>query len=315
MVRIFFRRLLLTESLVYVAILGGLRACCPVVPLPATAVALLLWALLWRLLQTLINLGLSHLRRSLQRPPLSAYGWLRLYWAEWSSAQRLYQVWQLRKAAIRYPPPGQASAPPLILVHGFASNNGFWAYAARQLGQFYPGWIYVPELDPMYPSMDAAAAQISDVAHRARAQSRQENVIVMGHSMGGVAALQYARHEHWRGIGHVVCLGAPFAGTRLADLPVIRRFAPARPDSDLHQRLGAALDSGACAGRPITNIWSWHDTIVAPQYNSHIAGVQNVVLSGVGHLEMAFSPAILDLLATTLVSVNQKTGDPVDDNN
>jgi len=303
----------MAELLVYVLVVLAASLYLGSFPPGYVMLTLLAWALLWRSVSPLLTIWLSHLYRSPQRPSLAPYEWLRLYGAEWWAAQRLYHVAQLRRQPTRYAPRQTPSAPSLLLVHGYLSNNGFFAHVARQLQQFYPGWIYVPELEPMYSSMESAVAQLVDVAWRAGQESGQRDVILIGHSMGGVAALQFARHEKWRGIAHVICLGAPFAGTQLANLPVFRRFSPGRVGSGLHRRLGEELDSGICAGKPLTNVWSWHDTIVAPQHHARVAGVHNVELLGIGHLEMAFSADILDLLATTLVSINQQPGVPIHD--
>lgn len=47
---------------------------------------------------------------------------------------------------------------------------------------------------------------------------------------------------------------------------------------------------------PITNIWSRHDNIVAPQDSCTLHGAKNIALAGVGHLEMAIAPSVRELI-------------------
>ena len=60
-----------------------------------------------------------------------------------------------------------------------------------------------------------------------------------------------------------------------------------------------ALGAAACPV-PVTAVWSTHDTIVAPQDNGRLRGAREIVLGGLGHMAMAFSPRILAILLDEL---------------
>ena len=41
---------------------------------------------------------------------------------------------------------------------------------------------------------------------------------------------------------------------------------------------------------PVSSIWSWHDSMVAPQTSSRLDGAQNISLIGVGHNAILADP-------------------------
>ena len=118
-------------------------------------------------------------------------------------------------------------------------------------------------------------------------------VVLVGHSQGGLAVLRYAI-DHPEQVEHVVTVGTPWRGARLAglttdvaraltgrDLPALRDMRPGSP-------FLTALwhDIGLVADR-VTNIYSTHEVLISPYVNAHIdvAGVTNVLIASEAEYE------------------------------
>ncbi len=56
----------------------------------------------------------------------------------------------------------------------------------------------------------------------------------------------------------------------------------------------------AAPGVRIVSLWSWHDSMVAPQTSSRLAGAQNIELAGIGHNAMLGDRRVFDLVADEL---------------
>ncbi len=83
---------------------------------------------------------------------------------------------------------------PLILVHGFAEDHHIWNYQVKALETDY--MLIVPDLpgsgrSPL-PEEKMSMELLADFIAEVMAQERLEKVILIGHSMGGYAALAFA---------------------------------------------------------------------------------------------------------------------------
>jgi triacylglycerol esterase/lipase EstA (alpha/beta hydrolase family) len=80
-------------------------------------------------------------------------------------------------------------------------------------------------------------------------------------------------------VGHVITLGTPNRGSRFASLMAGASMAQMRPGNAWL----AALPPRVADTPPFTALWSWHDSMVAPQSSCEMPGARNVALVGVGH--------------------------------
>lgn len=115
----------------------------------------------------------------------------------------------------------------------------------------------------------------------------EQPLVLVGHSQGGLAALRYAV-DHPTQVRHVITVGTPWLGTRLAGTvnalvrTVLRRDLPAlvdmSPDSEFLHALHA--DVPAVADR-VTNIYSTREILIEPYVAAHIPldGVRNVLIA------------------------------------
>jgi hypothetical protein len=77
-------------------------------------------------------------------------------------------------------------------------------------------------------------------------------------------------------------------------------LAPGTSLSQLRPRNSWLGALGAPAGAdlpPIVSVWSWHDSMVAPQTSSRIGFGRNVELTGVGHNALLSDPDVFARVA------------------
>lgn len=195
------------------------------------------------------------------------------------------------------PPSGerQATRQPLLLLHGYQCNRGFWFWMAPRLRA--AGWtVATHSLEPALGSIDVQADGLERRVREVLRATGASQVILVGHSMGGLVARAYLRRWGRASVARVVTLGSPHYGSRLAMLAwgrCGRQMVIGNP------WLRALQDEPLPV--PLTSIYSVHDNQVMPQRScSALAGATNCAIGGVSHLGMAFSPAVLSVLLAVL---------------
>lgn len=229
-------------------------------------------------------------------PPLGAAGVLRVLGAEsWATIRLFFYYHPFESLVTRREPrdvvPGEV---PLILVHGFYSNAGFWHSMKPALRA--AGWnnLFTLNLDPLFMGIDEYAGQLAQRVEAACRRCGTDSAIVVGHSMGGLVARACARRIPGR-VRHVVCIGSPHQGTVPASLVPSLTTRQMRVGSDWL----AGLNRGDPGGT-VTNLYSEHDNIIVPQRSATLPGAENIALRAIGHLEMAFSPVLRQALSDVL---------------
>jgi len=187
-----------------------------------------------------------------------------------------------------------ARRTPLLLIHGYQCNRGFWFWLRAKLEA--AGWtVATHSLEPVFADIDAYAAGIARRVDEVLAVTGARQVILVGHSMGGLACRAYLRRHGCEKVARLVTLGTPHHGTLLAPLGLGPNARQMRVDSGWLKALGAPLPPGS------VSIYSCHDNYVFPQQAcSTLEGAANVAIGGVSHIGMAFSPRVLDSLMEAL---------------
>jgi hypothetical protein len=66
-------------------------------------------------------------------------------------------------------------------------------------------------------------------------------------------------------------------------------------------------DEGSSPVVRLISVWSWHDSMVAPQTSSRLAGTENIELTGIGHNALLGDPGVYALVAAELARVAQES--------
>jgi triacylglycerol esterase/lipase EstA (alpha/beta hydrolase family) len=190
-----------------------------------------------------------------------------------------------RQVLRRDPPLAPAADVPVILVHGYLSNRGTLCGLARALDAAGVGSVFVPTLPAVLAPIETFAAHLGRVVREVTEATGQPRVILVGHSMGGLASRAYLRAHGAGRVAGLVTLGSPHHGTALAALGAGQNGKQMRRGSDFLRGLEAA-EGEKGPGCPGLAVYTVHDNLVAPQESSRLAWARSEAIHGVGHLAM-----------------------------
>lgn len=202
-------------------------------------------------------------------------------------------------------PPRSESGPrgrlPVLLVHGYVLNRAaMWSLerALRARGET----VWAVTLEPVYGSIDAWVPQLAARIDALLAAAGAHALVLVGHSMGGLAARAYLRDFGGAKVARLVTLASPHAGSVHAYLGLGANAREMRPGSPWLDVLTRAEAQGL--GTKVVSIYTRHDNFVAPSSSCVHPGAENIALSGVGHLAMLFSSAVHAAVARELDAAN-----------
>ncbi|NVO06953.1 MAG: alpha/beta fold hydrolase [Rhodoferax sp.] len=254
-----------------------------------TVLCALLLALLLPLASNVLTIAYSAIASRAKVEP-AALWWKSLLGECWVSIYffLLRQPWTVA------PPSTQASTHPqprlpVLLVHGFVCNHRVWdAMVPALRAQGYT--VLAINLEPLFTSIDNYAPQLEQAVQVLRQQTGQDQVALLGHSMGGLAIRAWMRRYGTAHAARAITLGTPHAGTQVK--------APVAPPNGLQmawnstwlQELAAAETD---ATRSLFRIaLTAQDNIVYPQRAQTLQGVTPTVFEGMGHLQLCTSDAV-----------------------
>ncbi|GAB3691047.1 lipase family alpha/beta hydrolase [Corynebacterium nasicanis] len=108
---------------------------------------------------------------------------------------------------------------PVILIHGTGDTNGIWQNLAVDLRA--DGWaVFAPEFGQRCTArVEESAEQVGAYIEVVRQVTRAQQVILVGHSQGGVLARYWMRIlDGAPHVKHLVTLGAPHHGTTMGGM-------------------------------------------------------------------------------------------------
>jgi pimeloyl-ACP methyl ester carboxylesterase len=186
--------------------------------------------------------------------------------------------------------------PPVLLLHAYLCNAGSWWRLRRWLTARGHA-VQALDLEP-FADIDSYASVIAAQIDAICRQTGAPSVILIGHSMGGLAARAYLRAHGPRRVERVITLGSPHHGSVHAHLAPGQNGRQMRPGNAWLFALGTS--EGGEFPVPVTSIYSCHDNFVAPQASSRLPGARTMPISGVGHLTLPFSRRVRQALAAAL---------------
>ena len=182
-----------------------------------------------------------------------------------------------------------AGALPVLLVHGYICNGGIWVRMRRFL-EANGVATYTHDLEPVYAEIDdyaaALAGRIEDICNKSGAG----RLIIVGHSMGGLAARACLRARGSERVTKLITLGTPHHGTRTAPMGLGANARQMEPGSAWLETLARTESLGGPV--PITSIYSSDDNVVVPAESSVLDQARNIGLSGIGHVSLPFSTIV-----------------------
>ena len=224
---------------------------------------------------------------------------LRLFGEEFR-ASMLQSSWIMPRARPTQRIFPDSPAPPVLLLHGYGCNSGYWVHLMPMLDAAHISHA-CPDLEPLGGDIDGYVPAVARAVDALCVASGAPRVIILAHSMGGLAARAYIRSHGAARVARIITLGTPHHGTSLANLGLganARQMRRARrgeaPESDWLRSLAGEEDAATRA--LVTSIFSHHDNIVAPQTSSCLPGARNIAFGGVGHVALGSNRLILSCI-------------------
>ncbi|HEX8957596.1 MAG TPA: alpha/beta fold hydrolase [Burkholderiaceae bacterium] len=227
---------------------------------------------------------------------LNALLFLRMFCVEFL-ASMWTTSWAMPFKGFADAPIAKTNRLPVLLIHGYGCNSGYWHRLRRPLDE--SGAVYrAIDLEPVFGDIEAYVPMIAQAVEALRSDSGQDKLIVVAHSMGGLAARAYLRQEGSERIARVITLGSPHHGTGIAN------FGAGMNCRQMHWRGNARTGSPSIWLRHLdesedeatrklfVSIYSHQDNIVAPQTSSELQGARNIAFRGIGHVALALHPVI-----------------------
>lgn len=224
---------------------------------------------------------------------LGIHGTLRLFWHEFVTIAGNSPRMILYALLMPDPAPLRAERP-VLLLHGVLCNAGVWHPFARWAGRKGIRPIYALSYGPPLASIELFAEQAAAKIDQIRAETHAKRVVVIAHSMGGLVMRAYLRRHGGAKVAKLVTVGTPHEGSVHAWMAAGTSLAQMRPGNAWLADLGTPAGDDV---PPIVSIWSWHDSMVAPQTSSQIGFGDNIVLGGVAHNALLRDPQVFALLA------------------
>ncbi|MFJ7000759.1 esterase/lipase family protein [Streptomyces albidoflavus] len=208
--------------------------------------------------------------------------------------------------------------PPVVLLHGFADNRSVFVLLRRALLRDADGTarrrtVVSLNYSPLTCDIRAAAELLGRHVEEVRRRTGADRVDVVGHSLGGLIARYHVQRLGGdAAVRTLVTLGTPHSGTRVARPadahPIVRQM---RPGSPVIEELGRPAPG--CRTRFVA-VRSDLDQIMVPTSAARLDHpdlcVENVLVTGIGHLALPVHPTVTSLVREALSApAGQGTGD------
>lgn len=292
------RILLVLQLLIAIAIAWSLMK---VFPTESPVIAMLLAigvVLLVRMQITANNFVLSWRCRS-ETPQIHRINW-------WQACKLFFQEYKSTMLSSSFTMPFRTfekriaknpSTLPVLLIHGYGCNSGYWHAMSKALAQAQITH-YAIDMEPVMGSIDDYVQQIHRAVETICQETGNDKVIIVAHSMGGLATRAYLRDHGIGRIARAITLGTPHRGTGIAQYGVGANCRQMHWTASAEEGMSSTwirqLEQGENTDvyRLLVSIYSHHDNIISPQTSSHVYGATNIEFSGIGHVALALHPAV-----------------------
>ena len=271
--------------------------------LPQLGAAALLCALGLRLLLVCLTGLIGHLCRSPRAPAhrLGIAGVVRYVAFEFGALLTDNFALLPFESALLRPDPVAARTErvPVVLVHGYLSNRGYFAPMVRWLEARGVAPIFVPNYRSVFSSIESGVAELHAEIERIAAATGQPRVVLVCHSMGGLIARRYLQDQGEARIARLVTIASPHHGTVLSRIAIGQHARQMERASSFLTALAGA-EAARPPGVPATSIYTVHDNLVSPQDTSRLAWARNVAVAGLGHVSIIAAEAVFALVLQEL---------------
>jgi len=192
---------------------------------------------------------------------------------------------------------GQKNGRPILLVHGYLHDSSAWMYMRRKLVKAGFGPIYTINLGFPFFSIRTYAERVAKKAEVIEKETGRKDLMMVGHSMGGLVGLWYASKLAASGkVTHLVAIGSPLQGTHVAKIGLGADAREMERGSEFVGEIQKVLEK--FTGEFYT-IASKTDLLIFP-FASALYGNKQKLFDNIGHVSMLFSPRVAETVTNWL---------------
>jgi len=170
----------------------------------------------------------------------------------------------------------------VLLIPGFMCNRAAWK-PLLDSGLLADCNVATVNLEPIFGDIDLYAEVLHRAVERLRAASGAAGIVLVGHSMGGLAARVYLRKHGDAHVARVVTLASPHHGTVFGRLGYGRN---ARQMAHGSRFVKGLRDDDRGRWSRFTTVATRDDNLVIPRSSPLLPGAKQIELDGVGHLAL-----------------------------
>ncbi|MBB4196790.1 triacylglycerol lipase [Rhodoblastus sphagnicola] len=176
---------------------------------------------------------------------------------------------------------------PVVLIPGYACNRALWFDLKRDLEEAGRQVAAVTFAWP-FADIDLLARQLEQRIALVREQTGATQVLLVGHSLGGLVARAYLARHGGAGVAGLITLATPHHGARLA------KFAPGPCGRQMEAKSAwlAALNAQE-PPVPVHAFWSGRDEFVSPPESARLPGAGETCAPLYGHYSVLRHPDVL----------------------
>ena len=235
-----------------------------------------------------------------RQPRTSPAHVIAVWWRETLTSVQVFLWLQPFAARSDTAPLSDPQRPAVLLIHGYLCNRAVWqplldAQVLRSCN------VATVNLEPIFGEIGRYAAVVAAAIDRLLATSGAPQVILVCHSMGGLAARAYLRQYGAARVARVITLATPHHGTvfgRHALGVNARQMATgSRYLADL-----AASETEALRAK-FACIATRDDNLIVPRSSPLLPGATEHVIEGVGHLALIKDRRAWQIVADEVRSV------------
>jgi triacylglycerol esterase/lipase EstA (alpha/beta hydrolase family) len=197
------------------------------------------------------------------------------------------------------PPASASTTPPVLFVHGYFSNRGYFNRIVPRLEARGIAPVFTPNFPSAFTTIERFAEALHGEIERLCMATGQPQVVLVCHSMGGLVARTYLCDHGADRVRKLITIGTPHHGTVIACFGGGANAVQMRPGS-AYLRALEVREGGAGPGCRTTSIFTPHDNLVAPQESSRLPNARNVVIPGRGHVDILESRRLLEVVIEEL---------------
>lgn len=205
---------------------------------------------------------------------------------------------------------------PVLLVHGYGCNSGYWHSMSKALQKAHITHHAI-DLEPVIGGIDEYSPLIRRAIETLCRETGADKVVIVAHSMGGLASRAYLRDHGCTRVARLITLGTPHHGTSLAHFGVglnthqMRWTATEQEGLSSEWLRALKAKENAAIYHLIVSIYSHHDNIISPQTSSHLEGAKNIELNGIGHVALGFDPDVQAMVIREIREASTKSTNPL----